>query len=81
MEKENGFWRGFLGGNDLIMLLSDWYLNWKEKRIKAAAEKARAEEYEKGYADGRAGVEVHRRGHRIVKRESDAIVTTHRRKS
>lgn len=35
------------------MLLSDWYLNWKEKRIKAAAEKARDEGYEKGYAAGK----------------------------
>ena len=59
---------------DILLRLDN---NWKEKRVKAAVEKARAEGYEKGYADGRAGVEVHRQGHRIVKRESDAIATTH----
>ena len=63
------------------MLLSDWYVNWKEKRIKAAAEKARAEGYEKGYADGKAGVEVHPPGHKSVSRGNDASVITHRRKS
>ena len=63
------------------MLLSDWYANWKEKRIKAAAEKARAEAYEKGYADGKAGIEIHDRGPRVVRRESDASVIAHRRKS
>ena len=63
------------------MLLSDWYISWKEKRIKAAAEKARSEAYEKGYADGKAGVEVHHRGHTVARRGDDASVITHRRKS
>ncbi len=63
------------------MLLSDWYVNWKEKRIKAAAEKARAEGYEKGYADGKAGVEVHPPRHKSMSRGNDASAITHRRKS
>ena len=32
------------------MLLSDWYANWKEKRIQAAIEAAKAKGYEDGYA-------------------------------
>ena len=32
------------------MLLSDWYIKWKETRIKEAAERARAEGYEEGFA-------------------------------
>ena len=37
------------------MLLSDWYVNWKEKRIQAAIEAAKAKGYEDGYADGLSG--------------------------
>ena len=37
------------------MLLSDWYANWKEKRIQAAVEAAKAKGYEDGYADGLSG--------------------------
>lgn len=37
------------------MLLSDWYANWKEKRIQAAIEAAKAKGYEDGYADGLSG--------------------------
>ena len=37
------------------MLLSDWYANWKEKRIQAAVEAAKAKGYEDGYADGLLG--------------------------
>ena len=37
------------------MLLSDWYANWKEKRIQAAVEAAKAKGYEEGYADGKLG--------------------------
>ena len=37
------------------MLLSDWYANWKEKRIQVAVEEAKAEAYEEGYADGKSG--------------------------
>ena len=35
------------------MLLSDWYANWKEKRIQTAVEEAKAKGYNKGYVDGR----------------------------
>ena len=37
------------------MLLSDWYANWKEKRIRAAVEAAKAAAYAEGYADGLSG--------------------------
>ena len=37
------------------MLLSDWYAHWKEKRIQAAVEAAKAKAYEDGYADGLSG--------------------------
>ena len=37
------------------MLFSDWYANWKEKRIQAAVEAAKAKGYENGYADGKSG--------------------------
>ena len=37
------------------MLLSDWYANWKEKRIQAAVEAAKVKGYEDGYADGKLG--------------------------
>ena len=36
------------------MLLSDWYSKWKEKRIQAAVEKAKAKAYEEGYAAGKS---------------------------
>ncbi len=41
-----------VGGIDLIMLLSDWYLNRQEKRIRAAEAVAKAE----GKAEGKAEV-------------------------
>ena len=37
------------------MLLSDWYAQWKENRIQAAVEEARAKAYEEGYAAGKSG--------------------------
>ena len=37
------------------MLLSDWYTNWKEKRIQQAVEEAKSRGYEEGYADGLSG--------------------------
>ena len=37
------------------MLLSDWYIKWKETRIKEAAERARAEGYEEGFTVARSG--------------------------
>ena len=37
------------------MLLSDWYAHWKEKRIQAAVEAAKAKGYEDGYTDGLSG--------------------------
>ena len=39
-----------VGGIDLMMLLSDWYLNRQEKRIQAAKAEAKAE----GKAEGKA---------------------------
>ena len=36
------------------MLLSDWYAQWKEKRIQAAVEEARAKAYDEGYAAGKS---------------------------
>lgn len=39
-----------VGGIDLIMLLSDWYLDRQEKRIRAAEAKGKA----KGKAEGKA---------------------------
>ena len=41
-----------MGGIDIIMLLSDWYLNRQEKRIRAAEAAAKA----KGIAEGEAKV-------------------------
>ena len=41
-----------VGGIDIIMLLSDWYLNRQEKRIRAAKAEGKAE----GIAEGRAEV-------------------------
>ena len=41
-----------VGGIDIIMLLSDWYLARQEKRIQAAVEEAKAE----GKAEGKAEI-------------------------
>jgi hypothetical protein len=60
------------------MLLSDWYVNWKEKRIKAAAQKARAEGFEEGYAAGKTGKSGDHEGAQSGK---DAHVVVHGRKS
>ena len=43
-----------VGGIDLIMLLSDWYLARQEKRIQAAQEEAKAAGFEQGKAEGKA---------------------------
>ena len=43
-----------VGGIDIIMLLSDWYLARQEKRIQAAQEEAKAEGFEQGKAEGKA---------------------------
>ena len=43
-----------IGGIDFIMLLSDWFLERREKRIKAAEEKGRKEGYAEGYAAAKA---------------------------
>ena len=45
-----------VGGIDIIMLLSDWYLARQEKRIQAAQEEAKAEGLEQGLEQGRAEV-------------------------
>lgn len=71
------------------MLLSDWYAHWKEKRIQAAVEAAKAEAYEEGYADGksgtsnRSGMTVPRGGSRDVVahgRKIDGVKTTGQKK-
>lgn len=56
------------------MLLSDWYTNWKEKRIQAAVEAAKAEAYEEGYADGKSGT-PHLRGATVTRGRRPAVVT------
>ena len=43
-----------VGGIDLMMLLSDWYLNRQEKRIQAAKVEAKAEGKAEGIAEGKA---------------------------
>ena len=48
------------------MLLSDWYANWKEKRMQAAVEAAKAKGYEDGYADGLSGT-PHLKGIRLTR--------------
>ena len=45
-----------VGGIDLIMLLSDWYLDRQEKRIRAAEAAAEAKGKAKGIAEGQAKV-------------------------
>ncbi len=45
-----------VGGIDLTMLLSDWYLDRREKRIRAAEEAAKAEGIAEGIAEGQAKV-------------------------
>ena len=57
------------------MLLSEWYANWKEKRIQAAAKEAKAKGYKEGYAAGKSGtpnrtgntVAYGRKGNNVVK--------------
>ena len=43
-----------VGGIDFIMLLSDWFLERREKRIQAARKEGYAEGYTEGYAEGYA---------------------------
>lgn len=43
-----------VGGIDIIMLLSDWFLERREKRIQAAKEEGRKEGYAEGYAAAKA---------------------------
>ena len=43
-----------IGGVDVIMLLSDWFLERQEKRIQAAKEEGRKEGYAAGYAAAKA---------------------------
>ena len=45
-----------VGGIDLIMLLSDWYLDRREKRIRAAEAAAEAKGKAEGIAEGQARV-------------------------
>ena len=67
------------------MLLSDWYANWKEKRIQAAVEAAKAKGYEEGYADGKSGTPnltgiTVTRGSVTRGRKGDVVKTTGRKK-
>ena len=43
-----------VGGIDIVMLLSDWYLNRQEKRIQAAKAEGIAEGKAEGIAEGKA---------------------------
>ena len=43
-----------VGGIDLIMLLSDWYYDRREKRIRAAEAKGKAKGIAEGKAEGKA---------------------------
>ena len=43
-----------VGGIDIMMLLSDWFYDRREKRIQAEREKAREEGRKEGYAEGYA---------------------------
>ena len=45
-----------VGGIDVIMLLSDWYLDRREKRIQAAKAEGIAEGKAEGIAEGKAAV-------------------------
>ena len=45
-----------IGGIDVIMLLSDWYLDRREKRIQAAKAEGIAEGKAEGIAEGKAAV-------------------------
>ena len=47
-----------VGGIDIIMLLSDWFLERQEKRIQAAKEEGRKEGREEGYAEGYAAAKA-----------------------
>ena len=72
------------------MLLSDWYIKWKETRIKEAAERARAEGYEEGFTVARSanrkagtGTPAARRGNTTVVshgRKGKVVKTTGKRK-
>jgi acyl-coenzyme A synthetase/AMP-(fatty) acid ligase len=69
-----------MGGNGGIMLLSDWYAHWKEKRIQAAVEEARAKAYEEGYAAGKSGT-PNRTGDTVAHgRKGDVVKTTGQKK-
>ena len=62
------------------MLLSDWYANWKEKRIQAAAKEAKAKGYKEGYAAGKSGT-PNRTGGTVVHRgKGDVVKTTGQKK-
>ena len=62
------------------MLLSDWYANWKEKRIQAAAKEAKAKGYKEGYAAGKSGT-LNRTGDTVAHgRKGDVVKTTGQKK-
>ena len=47
-----------VGGIDIMMLLSDWFYERREKRIQAEREKAREEGKKEGYAEGYAAAKA-----------------------
>ncbi|MDE0316412.1 MAG: hypothetical protein OXM61_16105 [Candidatus Poribacteria bacterium] len=57
-----------VGGVDFIMLLSDWFLERREKRIQAAKEKGREEGREEGRKEGYA------EGYAAAKAENGDVV-------
>ena len=62
------------------MLLSDWYANWKEKRIQAAAKEAKAKGYKEGYAAGKLGT-PNRTGDTVAHgKKGDVVKTTGQKK-
>lgn len=66
------------------MLLSDWYMRWKEKRIQEAVEEARKQGYEEGYAAGKAGVDpdtVRGKDGHVVTHEGKLSVIRHEKKA
>ncbi len=47
-----------VGGIDIMMLLSDWFYDRREKRIQTEREKAREEGRKEGYAEGYAAAKA-----------------------
>ena len=61
------------------MLLSDWYAQWKEKRIQAAVEEASAKAYDEGYAAGKSE-DPDLTGRTVTRGKTTGVVTRGRSK-